>query len=107
MRRRETDAPAVSTAAFIEAPRPPLLQTKKFKAIYSVHDAFLKGVQRPAVVNGGYIAKIGFIKTGRSSKFVHDLVSTKNAWSSTEGSEGGQRRRVAGERHRRRQIASS
>jgi len=67
-------------AAFIEAPTTyPLLQSGKFKAIYSVHDAFLKAFGDPAVVNGGYIARIGFIKG--ASGFVHDLVSaTQAAW---------------------------
>ena len=50
-------------AAFIEAPTTyPLLEGGKFKAIYSVHDAFLKAFGDPAVVNGGYIARTDFIK---------------------------------------------
>jgi ABC-type amino acid transport substrate-binding protein len=86
---KQTDAAAQELtlgrvdAAFIEAPTTfPLLQSGKFKAIYSVHDAFKKAFNDPAVVNGGYIAKIGFIKQGQSSRFVKDLVrSTKNAWA--------------------------
>jgi ABC-type nitrate/sulfonate/bicarbonate transport system substrate-binding protein len=67
-------------AAFIEAPTTyPLLQSGKFKAIYSVHDAFLKAFGDPAVVNGGYIARTGFI-TGASG-FIHDLVkATQDVW---------------------------
>lgn len=68
-------------AAFIEAPTTyPLLQTGKFKAIYSVHDAFLKAFGDPAVVNGGYIARTGFIKG--ASAFVSDLVkATQSVWN--------------------------
>jgi ABC-type taurine transport system substrate-binding protein len=68
-------------AAFIEAPSTyPLLQSGKFKAIYSVHDAFLKAFHDPAVVNGGYIARTGFISG--ASGFVHDLVAaTEDAWN--------------------------
>lgn len=68
-------------AAFIEAPSTyPLLQTKKFKAIYSVHDAFLKAFGDPAVVNGGYIARTSFISS--ASDFVNTLVSaTEDAWN--------------------------
>ena len=67
-------------AAFIEAPTTyPLLQSGNFKAIYSVHDAFLKAFGDPAVVNGGYIARTGFIKGAPG--FVADLVSaTQDAW---------------------------
>ena len=55
-------------AAFIEAPTTyPLLQGGKFKAIYSVHDAFLKAFGDPAVVNGGYIARTSFIKSASGS----------------------------------------
>jgi ABC-type amino acid transport substrate-binding protein len=86
---KQTDAAAQELtlgrvdAAFIEAPTTfPLLQSKKFKAIYSVHDAFLKAFGDPAVVNGGYIARTSFIKNGPSSRFVHDLVAaTGNAWN--------------------------
>jgi ABC-type taurine transport system substrate-binding protein len=69
-------------AAFIEAPTTyPLLQSGKFKAIYSVHDAFLKAFGDPAVVNGGFIARTSFIK-GAGAGFVHDLVKvTRNVWS--------------------------
>jgi ABC-type nitrate/sulfonate/bicarbonate transport system substrate-binding protein len=68
-------------AAFIEAPTTyPLLQSGKFKAIYSVHDAFLKAFHDPAVVNGGYIARTSFIKTNRS--FVNNLIAaTQDAWA--------------------------
>lgn len=86
---KETDAAAQeltlgrADAAFIEAPTTfPLLQSKKFKAIYSVHDAFLKAFGDPAVVNGGYIARTTFIKQSPSSRFVRDLVAaTSNAWN--------------------------
>jgi ABC-type nitrate/sulfonate/bicarbonate transport system substrate-binding protein len=86
---KQTDAAAQELtlgrvdAAFIEAPSTfPLLASKKFKAIYSVHDAFLKAFGDPAVVNGGYIARTSFIKHGPSSKFVKDLVAaTANAWN--------------------------
>ena len=86
---KQTDAAAQELtlgrvdAAFIEAPTTfPLLQSKKFKAIYSVHDAFLKAFGDPAVVNGGYIARTSFIKQGPSSRFVSDLVAaTGNAWN--------------------------
>jgi ABC-type nitrate/sulfonate/bicarbonate transport system substrate-binding protein len=68
-------------AAFIEAPTTyPLLQSGKFKPIYSVHDAFLKAFGDPAVVNGGYIARTGFI-TGASG-FIRDLVkATQDVWN--------------------------
>ncbi len=68
-------------AAFIEAPTTyPLLQGGKFKAIYSVHDAFLKAFGDPAVVNGGYIARTGFI-TGAPG-FIRDLVkATQDVWN--------------------------
>jgi ABC-type amino acid transport substrate-binding protein len=68
-------------AAFIEAPTTyPLLQSGKFTPIYSVHDAFLKAFGDPAVVNGGYIARTGFIKG--ASRFVHDLVkATQDVWN--------------------------
>jgi ABC-type nitrate/sulfonate/bicarbonate transport system substrate-binding protein len=85
---KQTDAAAQELtlgrvdAAFIEAPTTfPLLQSKKFKAIYSVHDAFMKAFNDPAVVNGGYIAKTAFITKAPSSVFVKDLVAaTANAW---------------------------
>ncbi|TAN30879.1 transporter substrate-binding domain-containing protein, partial [bacterium] len=84
---KQTDAAAQELtlgrvdAAFIEAPTTyPLLQSGKFKAIYSVHDAFLKAFGDPAVVNGGYIARTGFISA--ASGFVHDLVAaTQDAWN--------------------------
>ena len=68
-------------AAFIEAPTTyPLLQGGKFKAIYSVHDAFLKAFGDPAVVNGGYIARSGFISG--ASGFIADLVkATQDVWN--------------------------
>jgi ABC-type nitrate/sulfonate/bicarbonate transport system substrate-binding protein len=68
-------------AAFIEAPTTyPLLQGGKFKAIYSVHDAFLKAFGDPAVVNGGYIARTSFIKS--ASAFTKDLVAaTQKVWN--------------------------
>lgn len=67
-------------AAFIEAPSTfPLLKDDKFKAIYSVHDAFLQAFDDPAVVNGGYIARTDFIKD--NPEFVADLVAaTQDAW---------------------------
>lgn len=68
-------------AAFIEAPTTyPLLQSGKFAAIYSVHDAFLKAFNDPAVMNGGYIARKDFVKNNPA--FVRDLVSaTEDAWN--------------------------
>jgi ABC-type nitrate/sulfonate/bicarbonate transport system substrate-binding protein len=68
-------------AAFIEAPTTyPLLQGGKFKAIYSVHDAFQKAFGDPAVVNGGYIARTSFIKS--ASGFTRDLVAaTQKVWN--------------------------
>ncbi len=86
---KQTDAAAQEVtlgrvdAAFIEAPTTyPLLKSKKFKAIYSVHDAFLKSFGDPAVVNGGYIARTTFIKNAPSSRFVKDLIAaTSNAWN--------------------------
>ncbi len=68
-------------AAFIEAPTTyPLLQGGKFKAIYSVHDAFLKAFGDPAVVNGGYIARTSFIK--QNPGFVKDLIAaSQDAWN--------------------------
>ena len=68
-------------AAFIEAPTTyPLLQSGKFKAIYSVHDAFKKAFGDPAVVNGGYIARTSFIKS--ASGFTKDLVAaTQKVWN--------------------------
>jgi ABC-type nitrate/sulfonate/bicarbonate transport system substrate-binding protein len=83
----ETDAAAQQLAlgrvdaAFIEAPTTyPLLQGGKFKAIYSVHDAFLKAFGDPAVVNGGYIARTSFIK--QNPQFVHDLIAaSQDAWN--------------------------
>jgi ABC-type nitrate/sulfonate/bicarbonate transport system substrate-binding protein len=68
-------------AAFIEAPTTyPLLQGGKFKAIYSVHDAFKKAFGDPAVVNGGYIARTSFIKS--ESGFTKDLVAaTQKVWN--------------------------
>lgn len=67
-------------AAFIEAPSTyPLIQGGKFKAIYSVHDAFLKAFGDPAVVNGGYIARTSFIKA--NPRFVRALIAaTQDAW---------------------------
>jgi ABC-type nitrate/sulfonate/bicarbonate transport system substrate-binding protein len=68
-------------AAFIEAPTTyPLLQSGKFKAIWSVHDGFLKAFGDPAVVNGGYIARVGFIRGG-GRRFVNDLIAaSQDAW---------------------------
>jgi ABC-type nitrate/sulfonate/bicarbonate transport system substrate-binding protein len=68
-------------AAFIEAPTTyPLLQTGKFQAIYSVHDAFFKAFGDPAVVNGGYIARKSFLAANPG--FVKDLVAaTEDAWA--------------------------
>jgi ABC-type nitrate/sulfonate/bicarbonate transport system substrate-binding protein len=68
-------------AAFIEAPNTyPLLQGGKFKAIYSVHNAFLKAFGDPAVVNGGYIARTSFING--TPDFVKDLVkATQDVWN--------------------------
>lgn len=83
---QETDAAAQQLtlgrvdAAFIEAPTTyPLLKTKKFCAVYSVHDAFQKAFGDPAVVNGGYIARKDFISENKG--FVDDLVAaTQDAW---------------------------
>jgi ABC-type nitrate/sulfonate/bicarbonate transport system substrate-binding protein len=83
---KETDAAAQELslgrvdAAFIEAPTTyPLLESKKFKAIYSVHDAFLKAFGDPAVVNGGYIARTSFIEENRD--FVDTLIAaSQDAW---------------------------
>jgi ABC-type nitrate/sulfonate/bicarbonate transport system substrate-binding protein len=68
-------------AAWIEAPSTyPLLQSGNFKAIYSVHDAFLKAFGDPAVVNGGYIARTGFI--AGAPGFIRDLVkATQDVWN--------------------------
>ncbi|MHB8246763.1 MAG: ABC transporter substrate-binding protein [Acidimicrobiales bacterium] len=68
-------------AAFIEAPTTyPLLESGKFRAIYSVHDAFLKAFNDPAVMNGGYIARTDFIKN--NPQFIKNLVAaTENAWN--------------------------
>jgi ABC-type nitrate/sulfonate/bicarbonate transport system substrate-binding protein len=84
---QETDAAAQQLAqgrvdaAWIEAPSTyPLLQSKKFKAIYSVHDAFQKAFGDPAVVNGGYIARTDFIQN--NPEFIKDLVAaTQDAWN--------------------------
>lgn len=67
-------------AAFIEAPSTfPLLKDDKFKAIYSVHDAFLEAFDDPGVVNGGYIARRDFIRD--NAGFIADLVAaTQDAW---------------------------
>lgn len=67
-------------AAFIEAPTTfPLLQSGNFKAIWSVHDGFLKAFGDPAVVNGGYIARVGFIAGNRG--FINDLIAaSQDAW---------------------------
>lgn len=83
---KQTDAAAQELslgrvdAAFIEAPTTyPLLKSGDFKAIYSVHDAFKKAFGDPAVVNGGYIARTGFIKGAPG--FIRDLVgATQDAW---------------------------
>jgi ABC-type nitrate/sulfonate/bicarbonate transport system substrate-binding protein len=85
-RLKETDAAPQELAlgrvdaAFIEAPSTyPLLQSGKFKAIYSVHDAFLKAFKDPAVVNGGYIARTSFIRA--NGRFVRALIAaTQDAW---------------------------
>ena len=67
-------------AAIEAATTYPLLSSGKFKAIYSVHDAFLKAFGDPAVVNGGYIARTDFIKN--TPGFIHDLVkATQNVWN--------------------------
>jgi ABC-type nitrate/sulfonate/bicarbonate transport system substrate-binding protein len=67
-------------AAFIEAPTTyPLLQSGNFRAIWSVHDGFLKAFGDPAVVNGGYIARTGFIAGNRG--FINDLIAaSQDAW---------------------------
>lgn len=83
---KQTDAAAQQLklgrvdAAFIEAPTTyPLLESNNFKAIYSVHDAFLKAFDDPAVVSGGYIAKTSFIENNQ--QVVDDLVNaTQDAW---------------------------
>jgi ABC-type nitrate/sulfonate/bicarbonate transport system substrate-binding protein len=68
-------------AAFIEAPTTfPLLEGGKFKAIYSVQEAFREAFGDPAVVNGGYIARKEFIEANRD--FVDDLIAaTQDAWN--------------------------
>lgn len=84
---QQTDAAAQQLAlgrvkaAFLEAPVTyPLLQSGKFKPIWSVHDAFLKYLHDPAVVNGGYIARTSFIKTHRP--FIDALVTAaQDAWN--------------------------
>ena len=84
----ETDAAAQQLslgrvdAAFLEAPSTyPLLERRRFKAIYSVHDAFLKAFGDPAVVNGGYIARSDFLKDPQNKDFVDTLISsTQDAW---------------------------
>ncbi len=70
-------------AGFLEAPTTyPLLTSGKFKAIYSVHDAFLKAFGDPAVVNGGFIAKTSFLKDPSNQDFIHTLVSAvQDAWN--------------------------
>jgi len=67
-------------AAFIEAPTTfPLLQSGNFRAIWSVHAGFLKAFGDPAVVNGGYIARVGFIASQRG--FITDLIAaSQDAW---------------------------
>lgn len=84
----ETDAAAQQLslgrvdAAFLEAPSTyPLLERRRFKAIYSVHDAFLEAFGDPAVVNGGYIARSDFLKDPQNEDFVDTLISsTQDAW---------------------------
>jgi len=84
---QETDAAAQQLsqgrvdAAFLEAPSTyPLLESKKFKAIYSVSDGFEKAFGDDAVVNGGYIARTDFIK--ENPEFIKDLVAaTQDAWN--------------------------
>jgi ABC-type nitrate/sulfonate/bicarbonate transport system substrate-binding protein len=68
-------------AAFIEAPSTyQLLQSGKYQAIYSVHDAFFKAFGDPAVVNGGYIARKSFISS--NPQFISDLIAaTQDAWN--------------------------
>lgn len=68
-------------AAFLEAPTTyPLIQSGKFKAIWSVHDAFLKAFGDPAVVNGGFIAKTSFVQGNPG--FIHDLsAAAQDAWN--------------------------
>ncbi|MGI8864726.1 MAG: ABC transporter substrate-binding protein [Solirubrobacteraceae bacterium] len=70
-------------AGFLEAPTTyPLLASGKFNAIYSVHDAFLKALGDPAVVNGGFIAKTTFLKDPANQDFVHTLVGAiQDAWN--------------------------
>lgn len=68
-------------AGFLEAPTTyPLLQSGKFRAIYSVHDAFLRAFGDPAVLNGGYIARTSFIR--QNPQFIRDLIAaTQDAWN--------------------------
>lgn len=83
----QTDAAAAQLtlgrvkAAFLEAPSTlPVLATGKFKAIWSVHDAFLKAFGDPAVVNGGFIARTSFIQAHRD--FINDLIAAaQDAWN--------------------------
>lgn len=69
-------------AAFIEAPSTyPLLQGRRFKAIYSVHDAFERAFGDPGVVNGGYIARSDFLRDPQNQDFVNSLIAaTQDAW---------------------------
>lgn len=84
---KQTDAAAQDLtlgrcdAIFLEAPSTyPLLNSGKFKAIYSVHDAFFKKFDDGAVVNGGYIARTSFINSNR--QFINDLVNqTRKLWA--------------------------
>jgi ABC-type nitrate/sulfonate/bicarbonate transport system substrate-binding protein len=65
----------------IEAPSTyPLLQSGKFKAIWSVHDAFWQAFGDPAVVNGGFIATRSFIQN--NPQFIKDLVAAaQDVWN--------------------------
>ncbi|MHB8620465.1 MAG: ABC transporter substrate-binding protein, partial [Chloroflexota bacterium] len=68
-------------AAFIEAPTTyPLLKDGKFKAIYSVQDAFKKAFNDPAVMNGGFIARASLVKD--NPQFIRDLTAAmQDIWS--------------------------
>jgi ABC-type nitrate/sulfonate/bicarbonate transport system substrate-binding protein len=70
-------------AAFIEAPSTyPLLQGRRFKAIYSVHDAFQRAFGDGAVVNGGYIARADFLRDPQNQDFINTLIAaTQDAWN--------------------------
>lgn len=84
---KETDAAAQELslgrvdAAFLEAPATfELTKDGKFKAIFTVQEAFEEAFADPAVVNGGYLAEPSFIEENQA--FVDDLIAaTEDAWN--------------------------